>query len=182
MLIHSIIGKWGHVMSHKILQHVLNISVLTISEKNCTIALGKLLNQRILEISLYNLSIKLISVPRYEKTNSAEIHQYPSSLVTWHIPLQFFTSAVWIIKVCSESVYCWHCWHPKVPVEGLSKLILCEYPGFQNFDDEVFRRRQDVIVVGVAPMSLAVVQVSVKPQTKQTPVMPQKQNMSLKWL
>lgn len=48
------------------------MSDLTINEKNCTIPLGKLSNQSILEISLNNLSIKLISVPRYEKTNTAK--------------------------------------------------------------------------------------------------------------
>lgn len=63
-----------------------------------------------------------------------------------------------------------------VPVEA--ELILCEYPRFQNFDDEVFGWCQNVIVVGVTSMSLSVVQVSIKPQPKETPVTPHKQNVS----
>lgn len=59
------------------------MSDITISEKNCTIPLGKLSNQSILEISLNNLSIKLISVPRYEKTNTAKSTRIWAPRLPW---------------------------------------------------------------------------------------------------
>lgn len=73
------------------------MSDLTIYEKNCTIPLGKLSNQSILEISLNNLSIKLISVPRYEKKQilqnppESELRGYLGHATT------LLASAVWII-------------------------------------------------------------------------------------
>ena len=41
-------------------------------------------------------------------------------------------------------------------------LVMYEYTGFENFDDEVFVGGEDVIVVRVTAMSL-----SIEPQAKQ---------------
>ena len=50
--------------------------------------------------------------------------------------------------------------------------VLCEYPCFEYFDDEVFIGGEDVIVVRVTAMSLSVVEVTIEPQAKQTPTTP----------
>ena len=50
--------------------------------------------------------------------------------------------------------------------------VLCEYPCFEDFDDEVFIGGEDVIVVRVTVMSLSVLEVTIEPQPKQTPTTP----------
>jgi len=43
-------------------------------------------------------------------------------------------------------------------------LASSESPNFQAFDHEIFRRGQQVVVIGHAPLRASVVQVAVKPQ------------------
>ena len=51
-------------------------------------------------------------------------------------------------------------------------IVLCEYPGSEDFDDEVFLGGEDVIVVRVTAISLPVLEVAIEPQAKQTLTIP----------
>ena len=62
-----------------------------------------------------------------------------------------------------------------VNLAGTLILVLCEYPCFEDFDDEVFIGGEDVIVVRVTVMSLSVVEVAIEPQPKQSPTTPKHQ-------
>ena len=59
-----------------------------------------------------------------------------------------------------------------VNLAGTLILVLCEYPYFEDFDDEVFLGAEDVIVVRVTTISLSVLEVAIEPQAKQTLTIP----------